>query len=78
MEFQELCKQLFATGKLLDFNPIYREAFGILLKRKIKEKKITSYQIGNMGDCGWHVFINDNSLVIPLNEESYELYLIAV
>ena len=36
MEFQELCKQLFATGKLLDFNPIYREAFGILLKRKIK------------------------------------------
>lgn len=63
---EKILKELLENKQVLNFPKKYYELLKIELDKLRKENKITGYQIGNIGDCGYCAFINQtDQIIIP-------------
>lgn len=70
---EKLIKKLMEEKMLFNIDKRLISSFRKILKQKMRQGEIESYQVGDIGDCGWCVFINNSNFIIPIEDDNTAL-----
>lgn len=73
LNMEKLIQKLMEEKMLFNIDKRLVSSFRKILEQKMRQGEIECYQVTDIGDCGWCVFINNFNFIIPLKNDDTAL-----